>query len=94
MSFVFDLLLSLWLLFFPFQVTPLIFAEHSLEEVEADFRSGASIKNEGFYVDYDENLHSFLEPGAIPEHRARALMLLDLGDLFEKSLRETSAQSS
>jgi transposase len=26
---VFDLLLSLWLLFFPFQVTPQIFAEHN-----------------------------------------------------------------
>lgn len=65
-----------------------------LEQIEADFRSGASIKNEGFYVDYDENLHSFIEPGANSRHRARTLMLLDLGDIFEKSLRETSAQSS
>jgi AbiV family abortive infection protein len=65
-----------------------------LEEVEADFRSGASTKNDGLYVDYDENLHSFVEPPAIPDLRARVRMLLDLGDLFEKSLRETSAQSS
>jgi AbiV family abortive infection protein len=65
-----------------------------LEEIEADFRSGASIKNEALYVDYDENLHRFVEPGTIPEHETRALTLLELGDLFEKSLRERSRQSS
>lgn len=45
-----------------------------LEEIEADFRSGALTKNEGLYVDYNENLHRFLEPGAIPEARARVLL--------------------
>lgn len=28
---------------------------------KADFRSGASFKNEGLHVDYDENLPSFVE---------------------------------
>ena len=41
MSFVFDLLLSLWLLFPPFQVTPLIFAEHS--STAAASNSGARV---------------------------------------------------
>ncbi len=58
-----------------------------LEDLEADFRSGALIKNEGLYTDYDENLQSFVAPEAIPEQRA--LMLLELGDLSEKILRET-----
>ncbi len=66
-------------------------SQRALEEIEADFRSSASTKNEGLYVDYDENLRSFVEPGAIPEHRERARTLLNLGDLFEKSLKETSA---
>jgi AbiV family abortive infection protein len=69
-------------------------SQEGLEEIKADFLSGASIKNEGIYVDYDETLHSCVEPGAIPEHRTSAQMLLDLGDLFEKSLKETGTLSS
>jgi len=62
-----------------------------LKDIEADFRSGASIKNEGLYVDYDENLRRFVEPGSIPDLGERARSLLQMGDRFEESLRETSA---
>ncbi len=64
-----------------------------LEEVAEDFSSGASLKNLGLYVDYDQTLKTFLEPSQASDYDTRATQVIELGDIFEHSLRDRYPKS-